>query len=175
VRNKAQVFVFAALKEIRENLPFPLLGIDSDNGSEFINKYLVEYCDKQKLSFTRSRPYRKNDNCFVEQKNYSIVRRAVGYQRYDTEVQLGSFSPSIGMSRIFIRIPPMDVRIPRSVIMAIVDIYPRPSLVVIVSSLTAAVFIVNASTSSRWTKKGIRFPPTSYANRPKLDVEVLSG
>jgi hypothetical protein len=88
VRNKAQTWVFAALKEIRQNLPFPLLGIDSDNGSEFINKYLTEYCQKQKLTFTRSRPYRKNDNCFVEQKNYSVVRRAVGYQRYDTEVQL---------------------------------------------------------------------------------------
>jgi len=69
-------------------LPFPLLGIDSDNGSEFINTYLVSYCQQQKLSFTRSRPYRKNDNCFVEQKNYSIVRRAVGYRRYDTEMQL---------------------------------------------------------------------------------------
>src|SRR3954454_12830461 len=88
VRNKAQAWVFAALKEIRQILPFSLLGIDSDNGSEFINKYLVEYCQQQKLSFTRSRPYRKNDNCFVEQKNYSVVRRAVGYARYDTEAQL---------------------------------------------------------------------------------------
>lgn len=88
VRNKAQAWVFAALKEMRQKLPFPLLGIDSDNGSEFINTYLVSYCQQQKLSFTRSRPYRKNDNCFVEQKNYSVVRRAVGYQRYDTEVQL---------------------------------------------------------------------------------------
>ena len=88
VRNKAQAWVFAALKAMRQHLPFPLLGIDSDNGSEFINKYLVAYCQQQKLSFTRSRPYRKNDNCFVEQKNYSIVRRAVGYQRYDTEWQL---------------------------------------------------------------------------------------
>ena len=88
VRNKAQAWVFAALKEMRQRLPFPLLGIDSDNGSEFINKHLVAYCQQQKLSFTRSRPYRKNDNCFVEQKNYSIVRRAVGYQRYDTELQL---------------------------------------------------------------------------------------
>ena len=88
VRNKAQTWVCAALKEMRQKLPFPLLGIDSDNGSEFINQYLVEYCQQQRLSFTRSRPYRKNDNCFVEQKNYSIVRRAVGYQRYDTELQL---------------------------------------------------------------------------------------
>ena len=88
VRNKAQAWVFAALKEMRQKLPFSLLGIDSDNGSEFINKDLLDYCQQQKLSFTRSRPYRKNDNCFVEQKNYSVVRRAVGYARYDTEAQL---------------------------------------------------------------------------------------
>jgi len=88
VPNKAQTWVFAALKNLRKNLPFPLLGIDSDNGSEFINKDLASYCKHEKLSFTRSRPYRKNDNCFVEQKNYSVVRRAVGYQRYDTQTQL---------------------------------------------------------------------------------------
>ena len=88
VPNKAQTWVFEALKNLRKNLPFPLLGIDSDNGSEFINKHLAAYCKLEKLSFTRSRPYRKNDNCFVEQKNYSVVRRAVGYQRYDTPAQL---------------------------------------------------------------------------------------
>jgi hypothetical protein len=101
VRNKAQTWVFAALKEIRQNLPFSLLGIDSDNGSEFINKYLVEYCQKQKLSFTRSRPYRKNDNCFVEQKNYSVVRRAVGYQRYDTEAQLNLLNELYATLRLY--------------------------------------------------------------------------
>ena len=88
VPNKAQAWVFEALKNLRKNLPFPLLGLDSDNGSEFINQHLSTYCQHQKLTFTRSRPYRKNDNCFVEQKNYSVVRRAVGYQRYDTEAQL---------------------------------------------------------------------------------------
>lgn len=88
VKNKAQVWVFEALKNLRKNLPFPLRGLDSDNGSEFINHELRRYCEQEKLTFTRSRPYRKNDNCFVEQKNYSVVRRAVGYQRYDTEEQL---------------------------------------------------------------------------------------
>lgn len=83
VRNKAQVWVFEALKEIRSRLPFPLLGIDSDNGSEFINHQLLRYCQSGQITFTRSRPYRKNDNCFVEQKNYSVVRRHVGYQRLD--------------------------------------------------------------------------------------------
>jgi hypothetical protein len=87
VRNKAQSHVFAAIQKVRKNLPFALLGLDSDNGSEFINDQLLQYCRQEKITFTRSRPYRKNDNCFVEQKNYSIVRRAVGYARYDTEEQ----------------------------------------------------------------------------------------
>jgi hypothetical protein len=101
VRNKAQAWVFAALKKLRKNLPFSLLGIDSDNGSEFINQYLADYCKEQKLSFTRSRPYRKNDNCFVEQKNYSIVRRAVGYQRYDTEAQLSLLNELYATLRLY--------------------------------------------------------------------------
>jgi hypothetical protein len=88
VRNKAQVWVFEALKRIRSRLPFQLLGIDSDNGGEFINSYLVEYCGKQRITFTRARPYRKNDNCFVEEKNNSVVRRNVGYLRHDTQQEL---------------------------------------------------------------------------------------
>jgi hypothetical protein len=85
VKNKAQLWVFEAIEQIRERLPFPLLGIDSDNGGEFINSHLYRYCQKEKITFTRARAYRKNDNCYVEQKNYSVVRRAVGYHRYDTE------------------------------------------------------------------------------------------
>jgi len=88
VQNKAQVWVFAALKELRARLPFPLYGIDSDNGSEFINADLLEYCQQERLTFTRSRPYRKNDNCYVEQKNYTMVRRHVGYQRLAGQQQL---------------------------------------------------------------------------------------
>lgn len=84
VKNKAQQWVFEALKDIRGRLPFPLLGIDSDNGGEFINNQLYRYCQEEKVTFTRTRSYRKNDNCFVEQKNYSVVRRAVGYGRHDT-------------------------------------------------------------------------------------------
>jgi hypothetical protein len=84
VRNKAQQWVFEALKDIRGHLPFPLLGIDSDNGGEFINNHLYRYCQEEKITFTRTRSYRKNDNCFVEQKNYSVVRRAVGYSRFHT-------------------------------------------------------------------------------------------
>lgn len=88
LKNKAQVWTFAGLQKIRAKLPFPLLGIDSDNGSEFINESFFRYCQDETITFTRSRPYRKNDSCFVEQKNYSVVRRAVGYQRCDTDEQL---------------------------------------------------------------------------------------
>jgi hypothetical protein len=88
VPNKAQVWVFEAIQTIRARLPFPLLGLDSDNGSEFVNKELLRYCQKERLTFTRTRPYRKNDNCYVEQKNYSVVRQTVGYQRFDTAAEL---------------------------------------------------------------------------------------
>jgi hypothetical protein len=88
VINKAQIWVFNALKSIRTRLPFPLLGIDSDNGSEFINNHLLNYCKQESITFTRGRAGKKNDGCFVEQKNYSVVRRAVGYARYDSPVQL---------------------------------------------------------------------------------------
>ena len=88
VKNKAQKWVFAALMDITEAFPFPIIGIDSDNGSEFINGHLLRYCTEQKITFTRSRAGRKNDGAHVEQKNWSVVRRAVGYHRYDTEVEL---------------------------------------------------------------------------------------
>jgi len=88
VKNKAQRWVFEALQIISKNFPFPILGIDSDNGSEFINSHLIRYCEQHQITFTRSRPYRKNDSCHVEQKNWSVVRKTVGYLRYDNEEQL---------------------------------------------------------------------------------------
>jgi hypothetical protein len=83
VRNKGQQAICAALGELRAALPFPLLGLDSDNGSEFLNAALLRYCREGRITFTRSRPYRKNDNCHVEQKNWSVVRRLVGYGRFE--------------------------------------------------------------------------------------------
>jgi len=83
VRNKAQHHVFEALRHVRQRLPFELLGLDSDNGSEFINDQLVRYCTQEGITFTRSRAHRKNDGCYVEQKNWSIVRRFAGYQRFE--------------------------------------------------------------------------------------------
>ncbi|MDD3927374.1 MAG: transposase family protein [bacterium] len=88
VKNKAQKWVFTAILHLQDRFPFPILGIDSDNGSEFINNILFRYCQKHEITFTRSRAGKKNDNCFVEQKNYSIVRKTVGYQRHDTPQEL---------------------------------------------------------------------------------------
>lgn len=88
VRNKAGRRVVRALDDIAAALPFPLAGIDSDNGQEFINKHLLGYCTRNKITFTRSRPGRKNDNAHVEQKNWSIVRQTVGYARYDTDTEV---------------------------------------------------------------------------------------
>lgn len=84
VPTRAQCWVFQALEEVRGRLPFALLGLDSDNGGEFINRHLERYCVQEGITFTRIRPGRKNDNCYVEQKNWSVVRRYAGYARFDT-------------------------------------------------------------------------------------------
>jgi hypothetical protein len=86
--NRSQLSVSEALEAIRTRLPFALLGIDSDNGSEFINAHLLRYCEKNKLTFTRCRPYKKNDQCHVEQKNWTVVRQTVGYSRMEGDAFL---------------------------------------------------------------------------------------
>lgn len=88
VRNKAQKWVFAAIQDATASFPFPILGIDSDNGSEFINWELFRWCEQNELTFTRSRSGNKNDGAHVEQKNWHIVRQVVGYHRYDTPAEL---------------------------------------------------------------------------------------
>jgi len=102
VKNKAQRWVFAGIKEIRKRLPFPILGFDSDNGSEFINDQLLRYCEKEQITFTRSRPYRKNDSCYIEQKNWSVIRRTVGYGRYDTDTELCLLNKLYGFLRLYV-------------------------------------------------------------------------
>ena len=102
VRNKAQKHVFAALKHLRTLLPFPLLGIDSDNGSEFINDQLWRYCEQEHVTFTRGRAGRKNDNPFVESKNWSVVRRLVGYGRFDTQSQVNQLNAVYAVYRLYI-------------------------------------------------------------------------
>jgi hypothetical protein len=83
LRDKRAHTVLAALRRLHDGLPFKILGLDSDSGSEFLNAPLLEYCADQRITFTRGRPYRKNDSCFVEQKNWAVVRRLVGYQRLE--------------------------------------------------------------------------------------------
>ena len=84
---RSQEAVCAAIDAMRQDLPFDLLGIDSDNGSEFINDLLYRYCLEEKITFTRSRPYQKNDQAHVEQKNWSVVRHVVGYDRLESDEQ----------------------------------------------------------------------------------------
>ncbi len=84
VLGKGQVRVCTQLDALRRQLPFALAGIDSDNGSEFINAHLVRYCEAHQIQFTRGRPYKKDDNAHIEQKNWTHVRKLLGYVRYDT-------------------------------------------------------------------------------------------
>ena len=84
VLGKSQEAVRAALETIRQALPFAQRGIDSDNGSEFVNDHLYRYCQAGAIQFTRGRPYQKDDNAHIEQKNWTHVRRLPGYVRYDT-------------------------------------------------------------------------------------------
>jgi hypothetical protein len=84
VMGRGQWGVIKALERISERLPFDVLGIDSDNGSEFINHHLWRYCQDKGIQFTRSRPYKKDDNAHVEQKNWTHVRKFMGWDRYDS-------------------------------------------------------------------------------------------
>ena len=81
---KGETAVREALEKISTVLPFRLLGIDSDNGSEFINWHLGRWCARRDIQFTRGRPYKKDDNAHIEQKNWTHVRRLLGWDRYDT-------------------------------------------------------------------------------------------
>ena len=89
VMGRSQEAVFDGLKRVRNRFPFSLKEIHSDNGTEFINWHLFRYTAKENLGFSRSRPNKKNDNCFVEQKNWTHVKKFVGYFRYDTTKELG--------------------------------------------------------------------------------------
>jgi hypothetical protein len=86
--DRAAKNIVAALNHIGAAMPFPIVGVDSDNGSEFINDDLLAWCQDRRITFTRSRPGNKNDGCHVEQKNWAVVRNVVGYYRYDTPSEL---------------------------------------------------------------------------------------
>lgn len=101
VRNKAEKWVFEALMHVGRVFPFPIIGIDSDNGSEFINNHLFEYCVANKITFTRSRASHSNDGAHVEQKNWTHVRELVGYHRYDTPAELALLNEIWELDRTF--------------------------------------------------------------------------
>jgi hypothetical protein len=101
VRNKAARWVLEALEHVTAVFPFPIIGIDSDNGSEFINEHLFAYCHAHQITFTRSRPGNKNDGAHVEQKNWARVRELVGYLRYDTAAELDKLNEIWELDRVF--------------------------------------------------------------------------
>ena len=102
VWGKGQERVGGAVHKIRQRLPFPLLGLDTDNGSEFINHYLYNYCRRYGITFTRSRSYKKNDSCHVEQKNWSVVRRLIGYDRYNSRAALEALNRVYELTRLYV-------------------------------------------------------------------------
>lgn len=105
VMGKGQHGIVEALRQIEQRLPFRLRGIDSDNGSEFINAHLFNFCQQrpkdQSVQFTRSRPYKKDDNAHVEQKNWTHVRKLLGWERYDTAEALQRINSLYEQLRIF--------------------------------------------------------------------------
>jgi hypothetical protein len=101
VKNKAAIWVFEALEHVIAQFPFPILGIDSDNGSEFINHHLMDYCVANQITFTRSRPGNKNDGAHVEQKNWTHVRGLVGYLRFDAAAELSVLNEIWELDQIY--------------------------------------------------------------------------
>jgi hypothetical protein len=102
VWGKGQLRVRQAVHHLRARLPFPLLGLDSDNGSEFINQCFYNYCRDEKITFTRSRSYKKNDSCHVEQKNGQVVRRLIGYDRYSNRASFDSLGRVYDLIRLYV-------------------------------------------------------------------------
>ena len=99
---REQTLLTAVLGEIRKLLPFPLLGFDTDNDSVFLNETVRDYCEAAGIAFTRCRPYRKNDQAWVEQKNGAVVRRAVGYRRFEGLEAAAALARLYGSLRLFV-------------------------------------------------------------------------
>ena len=102
VWGKGQDRVGGAVYDVRKRLPMPLLGLDSDNGSEFINQSLYDYCRRNGITFTRSRSYKKNDSCHVEQKNWSVVRRVIGYDRFSSKEAFKTLDDVYTLLRLYV-------------------------------------------------------------------------
>jgi len=102
VWGKGQERVGGAVHHVREHLPMPMAGLDSDNGSEFINQGLKDYCQRWGITFTRSRSYKKNDSCHVEQKNWAVVRRVIGYDRFSSKAAFKALDDVYTLLRLYI-------------------------------------------------------------------------
>jgi len=102
VWGKGQERVGGAVHHVRERLPMPMLGLDSDNGGEFINQGLYDYCRRWGITFTRSRSYKKNDSCHIEQKNWSVIRRVIGYDRFSSKAAFEALSDVYLLLRLYI-------------------------------------------------------------------------
>ncbi len=128
VLTKAQQGVFDELQCVRLDLPFPLLGIHSDSGSEFINDQLYRYCRAEHLKFTRGRAGKKNDNARVEQKNWSVVRHLTGYGRYETQAQVAQLNAVYAVARLYTNFfkPVMKLQAKRRVGSKVKKIYDEP-------------------------------------------------
>lgn len=100
VRNGAHKWVLAAMDEVAARLPFPLVGLDTDNGGEFINYALIAWAGDKDIYFTRSRPYKSNDNAHVEQKNGDVVRRHAFHYRYDTAAEVKLLNALYALVRV---------------------------------------------------------------------------
>ena len=94
--------MLAALGRLRERLPFPLQGVDCDNGSAFLNAHLVRYCQAERLTLTRGRAYHKNDQAHVEQKNWSVVRQLVGYARYEGTAAVAALEAVYALLQVYV-------------------------------------------------------------------------
>jgi hypothetical protein len=129
VLGRGQHAVRAALEEMRQLLPFRLQGIDSDNGSEFINRHLIGYCAQHDIQFTRGRPYKKDDNAHIEQKNWTHVRRLLGYVRYASPAAVAAMNALYGQElRLFQNLFLPSVKLVRKVRVGarIRRVYDRP-------------------------------------------------
>lgn len=168
VFNKAQINVFAGIKTIRGRLPFPLLGYDSDSGSEFINNQLYRYSIQEKITFTRGRAGKKNDNAFVEEKNDSVVRRWVGYGRYDTREQVNVLNELYEVLRLYTNffLPVMKLKEKIRIGSKVIKKYDKPK--------TPYQRVLNAKDISKEVKEKLRAQyKTLNLVKLKREIDVI--
>jgi hypothetical protein len=125
--HRGQEIVLQALDAARRLIPFPLLGLDTDNGQEFLNEELLAYCEEKQLTFTRGRAYKKNDQCYVEQKNGAVVRALVGYDRFEGQRAYRQLNELYRAVRLYVNgfQPSVKLRSKRRVGSTVTRIYDR--------------------------------------------------